>query len=129
MLNILFNKLVDVFDDETLKTLKTKKGCTQKSEEIYKSYIKNILEKIDCKYTEASSQKSIDFILEDNIKLEVKKTDSLKIMLNDTYPEPDVYYLILYTGTKTKKGKVILKSGDELIDEETRNKCKQLKKN
>ena len=64
---------------------------------------------MELKYTEAGSQQSTDFrnvykkTPSLNINIEIKKTDSFTIKLNDTLPRSNVFYIILHTGKEYKR--------------------------
>ena len=87
---------------ENLESLKTKKGNTQIAERIYIQLIKDIFDKNNITYEEAPSQQSKDFrnINNTGLNLEFKKTDTLTVYFNDTCPNEDIEYCILFTGNK-----------------------------
>lgn len=87
-----------------IDTIKTTKGNTQNSERQTICKIKEILNELHLEYDEAGSQQSKDFrnVGRINLNIEIKKTDNTIIYFNDTYPSPDIYYIIIFTG-KTYK--------------------------
>uniref|UniRef100_A0A6C0CGZ6 Uncharacterized protein n=1 Tax=viral metagenome TaxID=1070528 RepID=A0A6C0CGZ6_9ZZZZ len=123
--NRLFNKIKECvlknIDVETIHSLKTNKGNTQNTERLSINFIKKCLESLNYSYKEAGSQQSKDFRNINNIGLniEVKKTDSTTVYFNDTLPSPDIFYIIIFTGSKFKKKenispKIIFINGYEL---------------
>jgi hypothetical protein len=88
------------FTPEFIKQFKTQKGNTQEVERNYISEIESILTELNLTYKKASSQGSKDFqdINNTGLNIEVKKTDSFNIMCNDTCPNEDIEYLIIFTG-------------------------------
>jgi Holliday junction resolvase RusA-like endonuclease len=90
---------------ERILSYKTSKGDTQKTERDVINDIKSILDTNKIVYTEAGSQQSKDFRNVGNIGLniEIKKTDSNCIYFNDTCPSKSIFYIIFFTGRKTKK--------------------------
>ena len=87
-----------------LKSLRTKQGLTQSIERDYISKINGILQRMGLTYKTAGTQQSKDYQNIDDIGLhvEVKKTDSFKIIFNDTLPTRDIFYVILFTGKQYK---------------------------
>ena len=109
-------------------TLKTKDGDTQTCERSYISVVSGILDEMKLTYTQAGSQQPYDFRIrmpghedfnpsdadirnhnlthngeQGMLLLECKKTDSVKIICNDTVPSDQAFYLILGTKKKNKK--------------------------
>jgi len=125
LLNAIDIEMSEKFDCDFLMSLKTRQGQTQRSEIMYIVEIEKILKLFQEKrkiksYTKAGSQQPYDFRV--NIKglcinIEVKKTSSMTIMLNDTYPRKNTYYIILYCGNNTRKPEYFWKTGQELIDD------------
>jgi hypothetical protein len=101
---IICDKLRDL-DLNEIKGLKTQNGNTQNSERITINIVKNILDKLNFNYTEASSQQPYDFrnILNIGLNIEVKKTDGFNVFFNDTCPSTNAYYIIIFTGKKFKR--------------------------
>lgn len=107
-----------------LKTLKTRKGLTQAKERDYIAKINETLRKMNLSFDVAGSQQSKDYRNVNGIGLniEVKKTDSFKIIFNDTLPTDDIFYIILFTGKeyKTKpdiEPQLIFLNGQSLVAE------------
>ena len=86
----------------------TKNGRTQDAERVVKSHVTQVLRMMNIPYTEASSQRHGDIIIDSRIILELKKTDSNTIMLNDTLPSQGAYYLIF----QTKQKRILLFNGN-----------------
>ncbi len=89
--------------------------------------MREILQDMNLKFKEAGSQQPYDFRIEisknETLLLELKKTGSFIVYLNDTLPKYDTYYIIIYTGKifKTKNKKEILPqilslNGKEIVD-------------
>lgn len=119
--------------NKTLKTmlcssLKTTLGHTQASERSYISVIENIIKEMGLTYSKAGSQQPYDFrvrlpgheqfnpsekdIRSNNLMhngecgmllLECKKTDTTKMMCNDTAPSHHMFYLIMGTEKQKKR--------------------------
>jgi hypothetical protein len=89
---------------EFIAGLKTKKGDTQISERPIIARICEILDANQITYSQAGSQQSKDFRNVNGIGLdiEVKKTTSHFIYFNDTLPNESIYYIVFFTGKKTK---------------------------
>ena len=104
----LFKKICELCNTrltlDWIETIKTTKGNTQNSERQTICKIKEILNELHLEYDEAGSQQSKDFrnVGRINLNIEIKKTDNTIIYFNDTYPSPDIYYIIIFTG-KTYK--------------------------
>tara|TARA_B110000211_G_scaffold123498_2_gene142444 strand:- start:3655 stop:4194 length:540 start_codon:yes stop_codon:yes gene_type:complete len=127
MAAILFRKIseraAEVFTHELITSLITKKGNTQTPERQYIAKIKQILGEEGLTFSEAGSQQSKDFrnIGGIGLNIEVKKTDSFKIMCNDACPTEDINYIIIFTGKTTRKEnyppQLIFKNGQEITEE------------
>ena len=105
-------------DEEFIENLKTKKGDTQKSERIYIQKIKDIFDENNITYEEAPSQQSKDFrnINGTGLNLEGKKTDSKTIIFNDTCPNKEINYFIIFTGNKTYPPQLVFINGQEIVE-------------
>ena len=103
---------------ENLKSLKTKKGNTQIAERTYIQLIKDIFDRNNITYEEAPSQQSKDFrnINGTGLNLEFKKTDTLTVYFNDTCPNEDIEYCILFTGNKKYKPQIIFINGEKIVN-------------
>ena len=97
--------MLPLLTSEFIKSTKTKKGDTQKSERVIIAKIKEILDGMSLLYTEAGSQQPNDFrnVGGIGLNIEIKKTDSDTIYFNDTCPSADIYYIIIFTGKECKK--------------------------
>lgn len=126
---ILFNKILNLakmkITCEMLTALRTHKGNTQASERSSIDLIKNILDEHGLSYVEASSQQSKDFRNVGGIGLdiEVKKTDGNTLTFNDTCPNSNIWYLVMFTGKKTKRtiippGVIGINGGEFMKDSE-----------
>lgn len=118
--NIIYKKVDKLYQNSiSNQNLKTIRGNTQNSERNSIILVKKILDELSINYKEASSQQSKDFrieILKDvYLNIEIKKTDSKNVFFNDTMPNDDIYYIILFTGNKTIRPKCIGINGYELI--------------
>lgn len=109
---------------EFLKTLKTKKGLTQTKERYYIAKITETLHRMNVPFEGAGSQQSKDYrnVNGINLHIEVKKTDSFKIIFNDTLPTSDIFYIIIFTGKeyKTKSNiepQLVFLNGSTLVEE------------
>lgn len=120
-----FKKLESIvrgnINKDTIQSLITYKGDTQKIERIYIDIIKRCLNYLKYHYEEAGSQQSKDFrnLCRIGLNIEVKKTDSTTVFFNDTLPSPDIFYIIIFTGKKYKRKtdiqpKIIFINGYEL---------------
>lgn len=108
---------------------KTSKGNTQSSERnIIKKIKEEVLDVMGLTYDEAGSQQSKDFRNVGGIGLdiEVKKTDSTTIYFNDTCPNKNIYYIVLFTGKTYKNIKhtnippiLLYINGNEFIEDST----------
>ena len=98
-------KLEAGVDAEFIKSTKTQKGDTQKSERTVIERIRSILTELSLTFQEAGSQQSKDFRNVGGIGLdiEIKKTDSATIYFNDTVPTENIFYVILFTGKENKR--------------------------
>tara|TARA_B110000967_G_C18824949_1_gene530820 strand:- start:711 stop:1244 length:534 start_codon:yes stop_codon:yes gene_type:complete len=101
-----------------IESLKTKKGNTQNAERIYIQKIKDIFDENNITYEEASSQQSKDFrnINNTGLNLECKKTDSVTIYFNDTCPNKDIDYFIIFTGNKTYPPQLVFINGQKIVE-------------
>ena len=90
---------------EKLVALTTQNGDTQASERTSIPLVKSVLDQLGLTYTEAGSQQSKDFRNVGGIGLdiEVKKTDGNTVTFNDTCPNKDIWYLILFTGKENTR--------------------------
>ena len=90
---------------EMLVSLRTRKGNTQASERSSIDLVRMVLDELGLSYVEASSQQSKDFRNVGGIGLdiEVKKTDGNILTFNDTCPNSNIWYLIMFTGKKNKR--------------------------
>jgi len=110
--NNIYKNIKNYFSHEIFQNIKTIKGNTQNIERSYQNIIRKIITDMGYKFSEASSQQPYDFkinIPEKNeiLNLEIKKTDSFNIYFNDTCPNKDIYYIIIFTGKKYKIKKSI----------------------
>lgn len=105
LFDVIANQVKLQIPAERILSYKTSKGDTQKTERDVINDIKSILDTNQIVYTEAGSQQSKDFRNVGNIGLniEIKKTDSNCIYFNDTCPSKNIFYIIFFTGKKTKK--------------------------
>jgi hypothetical protein len=89
---------------EFIKSTKTTNGDTQVSERNVIGKIREVLTDMGLVFNEAGSQQSKDFRNVGGIGLdiEVKKTDSTTIYFNDTCPNKNIWYVILFTGKEYK---------------------------
>ena len=101
-----------------IESLKTKKGNTQKSERDYIQKIKDIFDENNITYNEAPSQQSKDFrdINKTGLNLECKKTDSTTIYFNDTCPNKDIDYFIIFTGNKKYPSQLVFINGQKIVE-------------
>ena len=119
--NIL--KLVEEkFNNDIFEQIKTKNGNTQHVETSYKLLIKNILIENNYNFKEAGTQQPYDFRISmlngETLNLELKKTDGYRICFNDTCPNSEAYYIIIYTAKKSKnyKPQIIGVNGNTFIE-------------
>jgi len=95
---------------------KTRKGQTQNAEREYIPVLTKVLDDLNLEYVQASSQRPKDIRIKNPpIYLEAKKTDKTTIILNDTLPSKDTYYLYILTGTKKYKPQLKIINGQEFI--------------
>ena len=124
---LLFDKIFalakTVITKEKLVALTTKNGDTQASERTSIPLVKSVLDQLGLTYTEAGSQQSKDFRNVGGIGLdiEVKKTDGNTVTFNDTCPNKDIWYLILFTGKENTRTSippgVLGMNGTEFMDD------------
>jgi len=120
---VVLNKVKLRFNDGLLNKhikLKTISGNTQHSERQSILLVKNVLDELNLNYKEASSQQSKDFRIylfnnDEPLYIEVKKTDSCNIFFNDTLPNIDIYYILIFTGNTKIKPQCIGINGYEFI--------------
>ena len=102
----ILKRCQEEFTPEVFEAIRTKKGNTQQAERIYITIIRNILEEMKLSFTEAGSQQPYDFRIEmedgEKLLLEAKKADTFSIYFNDTCPCKDGYYIVIFTGKRTK---------------------------
>lgn len=85
-------------------SLKTINGNTQGIERLSINLIRNCLTKLNYDFVEAGSQQSRDFrnICNIGLDIEVKKTDGYTVHFNDTLPNENINYIIIFTGKQFK---------------------------
>lgn len=102
-----------------LINLKTREGNTQSCERIVIQKIKDILDEEHLVYKQAGSQQSKDFREvggpEINLNIEIKKTDTNRIMCNDTCPNENIFYIILMTGNSRFPPQLVFLNGLDII--------------
>jgi hypothetical protein len=105
LFKIITSAVKTKFNAEYLKGFKTTAGNTQSVERNVISDVRNILSDLKLTFEEAGSQQSKDFrnVGDEKLNIEIKKTDGFTVIFNDTCPSPDIYYIILFTGTDYKK--------------------------
>ena len=119
----IFTLAKTVITKEKLVGLTTKNGNTQASERTSIPLIRDVLDQLGLSYTEASSQQSKDFrnVGGIGLNIEVKKTDGNTVTFNDTCPNEDIWYLILFTGKETTRTSippgVLGMNGTEFMDD------------
>jgi len=112
IINKIFCEVVKKFNNDVFKEIKTKKGQTQLSEKKYSNILEKIFENLIIDYVKVGSQTPYDYILNiDKLKiyLEVKKTDNITIIFNDTKPTSGIYYILICT----KKQQILFVDGKE----------------
>ena len=99
-MDIILAKIREVLTPEYIKSLITENGNTQVAERKYIVKIKEILNGLGYTFEEAGSQSCKDFRNINNIgiNIEMKKTDSFNIICNDTCPNDEIDYVIIFTG-------------------------------
>ena len=104
-------------DIEFIKSLKTRNGNTQTSEQIYIEKITDILRENNISFEKAGSQQPYDLrnVGNTGLLIEVKKTCGNTIIFNDTCPSVNVYYIVFIT--KSGKEKMLFIRGDEFIED------------
>jgi len=115
---VLVKQIKKEFTIDVLQNLKTKNGQTQSSELSYIKKIENIINKFNLDYKKAGSQQPYDFRIYLNnsiFLLEIKKTDHKIVKLNDTLPNSNIWYIILFTGDGKNKPKIIAKNGSVFL--------------
>ena len=102
----ILKRCQEEFTPEIFEAIRTKKGNTQQAERIYITTIRNILEEMKLRFEEAPSQQPYDFRIEmadgEKLLLEAKKADTFSIYFNDTCPCKNGYYIVIFTGKRTK---------------------------
>uniref|UniRef100_A0A6C0D0D1 Uncharacterized protein n=1 Tax=viral metagenome TaxID=1070528 RepID=A0A6C0D0D1_9ZZZZ len=131
-MNLLFKQIKQrCYEIKDIRNLITVNGETQNKEKLSIKLIKDVLDGMNLKYTQAGSQQSKDFrnvhrgVKSLSINIEVKKTDNKIIYFNDTLPSCDIYYIIFYTGKKFKRAtkndvqpQIIFINGYDLIKDD-----------
>lgn len=139
----LFEKFAGMYEASDFEDLKTSAGHTQVSERSYTSVFKDIVDHSGYKYDQASSQSPYDFrvFLDDSLDakkvslairtkddlpcldtqlllIEMKKTDSGTICLNDTVPKKEAFYIIITNKDRKKSSgkKIELYIGEQLCE-------------
>jgi hypothetical protein len=109
--------LTNSIDIDFIKSVKTKKGKTQSSERKYIQKIKDIFHKHNVSFEQATSQKAYDFrnVGGTGMLLEIKKTNTNKVIFNDTCPLPSAYYVVFIT--KENKEQLLFVKGNEFIQD------------
>ena len=116
--------MLPLLTSEFIKSTKTKKGDTQKSERVIIAKIKEILDGMSLLYTEAGSQQPNDFrnVGGIGLNIEIKKTDNETIIFNDSCPSADIFYIIIFTGKeyirtidKNIPPQVVFVNGEEFL--------------
>jgi hypothetical protein len=100
---------------------------TQQREHEYKHIFRSLLEEKGLNFKEAGSQQPVDFRIQNPndkqiIGFELKSTTSNKIMCNDTFPEPFIFYIILHSKTK----RVSSCFGNELLNDSVSSSTQKL---
>lgn len=90
---------------DRIKGWATKEGNTQESERRSIAYVCSVLDKLGLSYEQAGSQQAEDIrnVGGIGLTLEIKKTKNTNICLNDTPPQPHVYYVIFHTTDPRQK--------------------------
>ena len=93
------NQLKLISNSKLIKC-KTINGDTQCAEKPSINLVSEVLHNLNYSYKKAGSQEPKDFqnIKNMNLNIEVKKTDGYTVYFNDTLPNKDVYYVIIFTG-------------------------------
>jgi hypothetical protein len=139
----LFEKFASLYEHGDFEDLKTQDGKTQGVERSYTGVFEDVVKDAGHVYDKASSQEPYDFrifldetldhkevkrqirkkedlpCLESQLLLvEMKKTDSGTIILNDTVPKSDAFYIVVTNKTRVKtSGKSIsLYLGSQLCE-------------
>ena len=105
MFDEIYNLAKTVITKEDLIGLITKNANTQTSERKSIPLVKNVLDQLGLSYTKAGSQQSKDFrnVGGIGLNIEVKKTDGTTVIFNDTCPNENIWYLILFTGKENSQ--------------------------
>ena len=97
----------------------TVNGETQIGGKVAEDFVAKVLTEMGLSFTRAGTQGSRDFQNVGGIGLdiEVKKTNSNKVIMNDTRPVRHIHYIIFATAAKVKSKNpaTIFKTGEELI--------------
>lgn len=130
----LFDKIFDAFQ-KTLSGSATVKRDTQAIEREYSDIFSGVLRDLDLCHIKAGSQQPIDYIILHpsdpslDIPIELKRTSGTTIKCNDTYPEKDVYYIIIHEkkGVRWRIGQDLVVCIDEKMQKEYDDKIKDLR--
>ena len=121
----ILNYLKENLVTEDILSLRTNNGNTQSTERMSINLIRNCLKTLDYPFDEAGSQQSKDFrnVCKIGLNIEIKKTDGYTVYFNDTLPNKDIYYIIIFTGKefKTKENilpQIIFINGYDLIKDD-----------
>lgn len=119
---ILWWNIIDYFAEHypDMTVPSTVDGETQFGGKVAEGCVARVLTEMGLSWKPASSQHSRDFQNVGGIGLDIetKKTDSNTVTMNDTRPVASIHYIIFATAArvKSKKPKIIFKTGDELIN-------------
>ena len=121
---LLFEKIKEYFQikHETVPIGRTLEGKTQFAGKKAEAIVEAILIDLGLTYSRAGTQQSKDFrnVGGIGLNIEVKKTDCNTVIMNDTRPNENIYYIIFCTAEKVKRKKptILFKNGKELINAE-----------
>lgn len=116
-------------------TITRKKGNTQELEKQYITVFEQVLNDMNLSFTRAGSQKPVDYIIHhpdvnfSDIRVELKRTSTSKIMCNDTFPGEDIHYVIIHEkkGMRWCKGSNLLRDVDYIQHELYQEKIEELR--
>lgn len=133
----LFLSIFQRFSDNisTMAMTQRRDGNTQQLEYEYTTIFRNVLDSMRLRYTKAGSQRPVDYCVyhprdpTENVSIEMKRTSVDKIMCNDTYPKPDVYYIILHEkkGVRWCTGHDLVRSCDPRVYDEYTHEIQRLR--
>lgn len=112
-------------DSGFYNSIKTIDGRTQRSSARCEKAVSDLLKEMELDFIRAGTQKHGDFrnVGGIGLSIEVKKTDTMTIKLNDSIPRPDVFYIFFVTKTK----EILFYNGKEMLHGKYKNVMRSIR--